>query len=82
MLSTLRSVKDGAGRAPPAPVRVELNDQGPRYVDNPPDAESEDEGGFSEAEKRLHNEILRLLRLDQHSNGMPKQDLLAAFAGR
>ena len=80
VLSTLRSVKDGAGRAP-LPVRVELNDQGLRYVDNPPDAESEDEGGFVEAEKRLHNEILRLLRLDQHSNGMPKQDLLARLRG-
>lgn len=71
VLSTMRSVKDGAGRAP-GDVRVELSDQGLRYVDAPdetaedrPKTEAENETWLIERLKRgrmLKADALNLLR--------------------
>lgn len=72
ILSTMASVKDGAGRTPPN-VRVELSDAGLRYVDEPP---TEDEKSGEEKNRELVVSILR-----ERSAGVPKADLLNLLKG-
>ena len=72
VLATMRSVKDGAGRAP-MDVRVELSDQGLRYVDEP----VKSTGNAQEENREI---VLNLLRAN--SAGVSKSNLVHMMKGR
>jgi hypothetical protein len=72
VLATMRSVKDGAGRAP-APIRVELSDQGLRWVE----AEPEPQEDTPEKNRKIVLDVLR-----NHSAGVCKEDLVNVMKGK
>lgn len=75
VLSTMTSVKDGAGRTPPD-VRVELSDQGLKYVEIEAEPK-EDEKPLDEINREIMYSCLQT-----HSTGIPKIDLLAVLKGK
>lgn len=70
--STMRSVKDGAGKAP-HDVRVELSDQGLHFVE----ASTEPEKPIKDKNRELVIEILR-----RNPAGIPQADLVNVMTGR
>lgn len=71
VLSTMQSVKDGAGRAP-ADVRVELSDQGLRWVETKPEEQA----------KPKTNRELAIGLLKANPAGVPQQDLVNIMTGK
>jgi hypothetical protein len=73
VLSTMKSVKDGAGR-PPANVRVELSDQGLRWVEiSPEEAKAEDN------EDSIRRAIIDTLR--KKPSGSGGEELIDSLEG-
>jgi hypothetical protein len=71
--STMRSLKDGAGRSP-APVSVELSDAGLRWL--------EPEAAPKEEDKPEKNRELVLSILKQNSAGVAKEHLVNLMSGK
>jgi len=72
--STMRSVKDGSGKAP-GDVRVELSDSGLKFVDVV--KEPSEEASTPERNRKLVLEVLK-----QHTAGITKADLINIMKGK
>ena len=77
VLSTMRSIKDGAGRSPAA-VRVELSDQGLKWIEA--QAEDDEKGAGAATADRNRELVIAVLR--QNTAGVPQKDLINVMGGK